>query len=282
MQCLDMYCSVLSAFLIPLLSSVIVSSFLWYLYINYASLTPACGRISDTFCPNTAFGIFFLFCSAFSFPPFRMLLVCSVWASLLYFILGCFFFSSPCTVQDSAFWPAVSLLLSILRLIWGPGSRSFKLLMFLFMILQVEYLVNGHILCVITYWMHFFTKAVPLSNSYIITKCLCLYITSRLPYLQFFTNGGGFLHRLCWCAYITSRQTFKPQLLLLLLLPSLTDMQEPECFGKETSHNESQFTKSSSKTLRMRKQTDQNRRGAGLNMNLWPPHRSLAGCMNNR
>lgn len=138
----------------PHLSSVVVSSLLWYLYINYAFFTLACGRISAAFCPNTAFGVFFLFYSAFSVPPFLMLLVCSVWASLSCFLLGCFFFSSLCTVQDTASWPAMSLF-SILRFTWGPGFRSFCLLMFSVLMLQVEYLVNGHIPCILTYWMYF-------------------------------------------------------------------------------------------------------------------------------
>lgn len=56
----------------------------------------------------------------------------------------------------------------------------------------------------------------------------------------------------------------KPQLSLLLLLPSLSDRQEPECLEKDSSHNESQFT---SETLRLRNHTEQNRRCAGLNMN---------------
>lgn len=154
-HCSDLYHSVLSAFPTPHSSSVIVSSFLWYLCINYASFTLACRRISATFCSNTAFGTFFLFYSAFSVPPLLMLLVCSVWASLSYFILDCFFFSSPCTVQGTASWPAMSVLLSILRFTWGPGFRSFHLLTFFFMMLQVEYSVNGHILCILTYWMYF-------------------------------------------------------------------------------------------------------------------------------
>jgi len=164
-QCLELYHSVLSAFPTPHLSSVIVSSFLWYLHVNYASLILACGRISVA---NTGFGIFFLF----SVPSFLMLVVSSVWASLSCFLLGWFFFLSPCSVQDSASCPAMSLLLSILRFAWGPGFRSFCSQMFFFMMLQVEYSVNGHTLCVLTYWM--FTKAAPLASSYGVTKCLCL------------------------------------------------------------------------------------------------------------
>lgn len=153
--CLDLYCSVLSAFLTPNLSSVIVLSFLWYLYPNCASFTLKCGRIPATFCPSTAFGDFFLFYPVFPVPPFLMLLVCSVWASLSYFILGCFFLFIPRTVQDTASWPAMFLLLSIWRFTWGQGFRSFCLLMFFFTMLQVEYLVNRHILCVLNYWMYF-------------------------------------------------------------------------------------------------------------------------------
>lgn len=155
MQCLDLYRSVFAAFLTFHLSSVIVSSFMWYLYINYTSFILPRGRIWAAFCPSTGCGIFFLFYSTFSVPSFLMLLVCSVWASLSYFILGCFFFQSLCTFQDTVSRPAMSLLLSILRCTWGPDFRSFCLLMFLFMILQEEYLFNGYILCTLTCWMYF-------------------------------------------------------------------------------------------------------------------------------
>lgn len=145
-------CSI-SAFPTPHLSSVIVSSFLWFLYINYAYFTVTCGRISAAFCPNTAFGIFFLFSSAFSVLPFLMLLICSVWASLSYFLLGCFFIPLYCSRHYVL--PCHVLLLSILRFSWSPGFRSSWLLMLFFMMLQGRYLVNGHILCVLTYWMYF-------------------------------------------------------------------------------------------------------------------------------
>lgn len=150
-QRLDLYRSVVAAFPTFHLSSVIVFSFMWYLYINYTSFTLLCRRICAAFCPSISYGVFFLVFSAFSVPPFLMLLICSVWASLSYFILDCFFFSSLCTFQDTASRPAMSLLLSILRFTWGPDFRSFCLLVFLFVILQV----NGHFLCVLICWMYF-------------------------------------------------------------------------------------------------------------------------------
>lgn len=94
-QYLDLYPSVVAAFPTLPLSFVIVPSFLWYLYINYTSFTLPCGRICATFCPSTGYSIFSLFCSVFSLPLFLRLLVCSVWAPLTYFILGCFFLFIP-------------------------------------------------------------------------------------------------------------------------------------------------------------------------------------------
>lgn len=97
--------------------------------------------------------------------------------------------------------------------------------------------------------------------------CLCLYITPRLPHQQFLSNG-------LWQGYVGVHTLLpvklsNPSCCCCCLCPHWVTGKSQYAFGKTqvTSHNESQFTKNISETLRLRNHTDWSRRFAGLNMN---------------